>query len=109
MLTYLSELIPFMGSFLLSSLVIANAFFIYSLITKKFENDGKSKLLICLKINLTVIFAYSTVMGVSFLLVYGVSSIPDSVLTILWIAAFITVASILLFRLNRLIKNRRML
>ncbi|HRH46236.1 MAG TPA: hypothetical protein PKY82_31620 [Pyrinomonadaceae bacterium] len=105
-LSYIETWIPFQVAFPIWSLLIANALFIFLLVQKKF-NEENSKLIIWLKINLTAIIFSFVIIGFSFLFVYGVSLIPDSILPVLWIGAFITVVSILLFRLNRLVKNRK--
>ena len=105
LLRYFENWLPLNYLLLIFALVSANVYFIYSLIN--LEEEKKSKFAIWLRINLTTIFMWSILIGFSFLFVYGVASIPESILPGLWIGAFITVVSILLFRLIRLIKNRR--
>lgn len=90
-------------------LIFANISFIDSLFSKKTENEKGSKLMLWLKTNLIALSLALITVGFFYLFTYGVDAIPDKILPILWIAAFLTVAAILLFRLNRLIKNRRTL
>lgn len=108
-LFFSKDWLPFPVAFLIWTILLANVFFIFSLIQKRFEKNKQSKFKIWLEINVIAIFLSFAFISIAFLFVYGVGSIPDNILPILWSGAFFTVSSILLFRLYKLFRNRNIL